>query len=129
MYSLGFAIFFAHTLIFFPEISAPLTKLPQKCSLYMGVVLPTAAMAAIQVLKIALTSDPLVAFPSSNRVFALIIDASTGTATVERGLGAILAQVDKQGAFHMISYGTYQLVKHEKKFAFFIRNGCSSMGM
>ena len=49
-------------------------------------------MQAFHVLKLALTSNPVVAFPRSDRAFALILDASTNT------------QVDKLGAFHVISY-------------------------
>ena len=57
---------------------------------------------------------PVVAFPRSDRQYALIVDASTGPASVEGGMGAILAQVDSQGAFHVISYGSCQLVNYEK---------------
>ena len=32
-------------------------------------------------------------------------------------MGAILAQVDRLGTFHVISYGSRQLVKHEKNYS------------
>ena len=56
-YSLACAIFFILTSKNFFEISAPLTKLTQKDSPYKGGLLPPAAMAAFQVLKLALTSN------------------------------------------------------------------------
>jgi hypothetical protein len=34
------------------------------------------------------------------------VDASTGSATEEGGLGAILTQFDQEGKFHVISYGS-----------------------
>ena len=74
-------------------------------------------MKAFLVLKLALTYNPVVAFPALIRYSALIVDTSTGTATVEGGMGAILAQVDKQGAFHVVSYESRQLVKHEKNYS------------
>ena len=91
-----------------------MTKLTRKDSLYNGGLSPPAAMAAFQILKLPLTLNPVVAFPRSDRQFALSVDASTGTASVEGGMGEVLTQVDKQGAFHVISYGSCHLVKHEK---------------
>ena len=67
---------------------------------------------AFQILKLALTSNPVVAFPRSDRQFALIVDVSIGTASVEGSKGAILAQVDKQGTFQVVSDGSCQLVQH-----------------
>ncbi len=42
------------------------------------------------------------------------MDASTGTDTIEGGMGAILCQIDKSGKFHAISYASKQLIKHKK---------------
>jgi hypothetical protein len=74
-------------------------------------------MRAFLQLKLALTSDPVVAYPRADRHYALIVDASTGSASSEGGMGAILAQIDKSGTFHVISYGSRQLVKHEKNYS------------
>ena len=101
----------------FSAISAPLTKLTCKDSPYKGGILPPDAMQAFQVLKLSLTSNPVVAFPRSDHQYALIVDASTGTSSIEGGMGAILAQVDRLGTFHVISYGSRQLVKHEKNYS------------
>ena len=98
----------------FSEISAPLSKLTRKDSPYKGGLLPPAAISAFQVLKLALTSNPFVAFPRSDRQFALIVDASTGTASVEGDTGAILAQVDQQGTsmwFHMDLASLLSMIK------------------
>ena len=77
-------------------------------------------MRAFLQLNLALPSDPVVAYPRADRHYALIVDASTGTATTEGGMGAILTQVDKQGTFHVISYGSRQLIKHEKNYSPFL---------
>jgi hypothetical protein len=45
------------------------------------------------------------------------VDASTGSATEEGGLGAILTQIDEEGKFHVISHVSRQLVKHEKNYS------------
>ena len=76
--------------------------------------MPIEALRAFKTLQLALTSDPVVAYPRSDRQYALIVDASTGSATSEGGLGAILAQIDSQNQFHVISYGSRQLIDQEK---------------
>ena len=98
--------FFSQSHEIFSKISAPLTKLTQKDSLYKGGILMPTAMAAFQIIILALTSDPVVAFPRSDRQYAIIVDASTGTASVEGRMGAILAQVYKLGTFHVVSDGS-----------------------
>jgi hypothetical protein len=57
------------------------------------------------------------AYPRSDRTYALIVDASTGTDQIEGGMGAILCQIDKKGKFHVISYASKQLIKHEKNYS------------
>ena len=114
---IGLCNFFRTHIKNFATISAPLTRLTRKDSGYKGGVLPPEAMRAFLTLKLALTSDPVVAYPRSDRHYALIVDASTGTATSEGGMGAILTQIDSAGQFHVISYGSRQLVKHEKNYS------------
>ena len=79
--------------------------------------LPPEAMRAFECLKLALTSDPVVAYPRSDMQYALIVDASTGSSTSEGGLTAILAQVNTQNQFHVISYGSRQLIDQEKNYS------------
>jgi hypothetical protein len=56
------------------------------------------------------------AYPRSDRTYALIVDASTGTDSVKGGMGAILTQIDKEGKFDTISYASKQLTKHKKNY-------------
>ena len=60
------------------------------------------------------------AYPRSDRTYALIVDASAGTDTIEGGIGAILTQIDKNGKFHAISYTSKQLIKHSKNYSPFL---------
>ena len=114
---IGLCNFFRTHIKNFANISQPLTKLTRKDTDYKGGTLPPEAMRAFLQLKLALTSEPVVAYPRADRHYALIVDAATGNATTEGGMGAILAQVDTQGIFHVISYGSRQLVKHEKNYS------------
>ena len=117
---IGLCNFFRTHIKIFATISQPLTKLTRKDSNFKGGVLPPDAMRAFLQLKLALTSDPVVAYPRNDRHYALIVDASTGTAVTEGGMGAILTQIDKNGSFHVISYGSRQLIKHEKNYSPFL---------
>jgi hypothetical protein len=60
------------------------------------------------------------AYPRSDRMYPLIVDASTGTNLIKGGMGAILTQIDKKGKFHAISYASKQLIKHEKNYSSFL---------
>jgi hypothetical protein len=68
-------------------ISAPLTKLTRKDkdSGYHGGPLPADALKAFNFLKQQLVSNPVVAYPRADRQYALIVDASTGSATEAGG--------------------------------------------
>jgi transposase InsO family protein len=68
-------------------------------------------------LKKRLITDPVVAYPRSDRKYVLITDAATGTATVTGGFGAILTQVDEDNKYHVIAYGSRQLKDHEKNYS------------
>ena len=114
---IGLCNFFRTHIKNFATISQPLTKLTRTDSHYKGGTLPPEAMRAFLQLKLALTSDPVVAYPRADRHYALIVDASTGSASSEGGMGAILAQVDNSGTFHVISYGSRQLIKHERNYS------------
>jgi len=114
---IGLCNFFRTHIKNFSKMSAPLTRLTRNDSTYKGGELPKDAMTAFLQLQLALTSDPVVAYPRNDRKYALIVDASTGNASTDGGLGAILAQVDERGLFHVISYGSRQLQKHEKNYS------------
>jgi len=71
-------------------------------------------------LRKQLISEPVMAFPRVDRQYALITDATTGTAEMPGGLGAILTQVDKDGKFYAISFPSQQLKDHENKYLPFL---------
>ncbi len=68
----------------------------RKDSGYNGGPLPTEALNAFLELKKRLITDPVVAYPRSDRRYVLITDASTGTDKITVGFGAILTQLDKK---------------------------------
>ena len=57
------------------------------------------------------------AFPRSDRQYALITDAATGTAYFSGKLGAILMQVGNNGNHYAISFPSRQLKDHEKNYS------------
>ena len=117
---IGLCNFFRTHIRNFSMLSAPLTRLTRKDSGYTEGPLPKEAHLAYQELKSALMTNPVVDYPRRNRRYALIVDASTGTDKLEGGLGAILAQIDENNRFRVISYGSRQLVKHEKNYSPFL---------
>ncbi len=81
----------------FVIIAAPLFKVTRKDSGYKSGPLLPDALHAFKVLQQQLTSDPVMAFPHSDRQYTLITDTATGSADFSGGLGAILTQMDKNG--------------------------------
>jgi hypothetical protein len=102
----GLCNFFRTHIKDFAIIAAPLFKLTRKDSRYKNGPLPPDALHAFKVLQQQLTSDPVMAFPRSDRKYALITDAATGTADFSGGLGAILTQVDTNGNHYAISFAS-----------------------
>jgi len=113
----GLCNFFRTHIRNFAQMSAPLTRLTRKDSGYTKGEIPEEAMKAFIQLRKALITNPVVDFPRNNRPYYLIVDAATGTESTEGGIGAILAQKDENGNFRVISYGSRQLVKHEKNYS------------
>jgi hypothetical protein len=97
-----------------------LNKATRKDSEYTKGPITGKALDAFNVLKTMLCSEPTMAYPKSDITYALIVDASTGTDTVEGGMCAILCQIDKTGKFHAISYASKQLIKHKKNYSPFL---------
>lgn len=58
-------------------------------------------------------TDPVVAYPRSDRKYVVITDASTGTDKITGGFGAILTQIDKKKNYYVIAYGSRQLRDHK----------------
>ncbi len=59
------------------------------------------------------------AFPQTDRQYALITDATTGMADTPGRLGGILTQVDKDGKFYAISFPFRQLKDHVNNYSNF----------
>jgi hypothetical protein len=74
------------------------------------------SFGSFKILNTMLCSVPIVAYFRFGRTYALTVDASIGTDTVEGGLRAILTQIDKDVKFHAISYTLKQLIKHENNY-------------
>ncbi len=100
----GLCNFFRTHIKDFTLIAAPLFKLTRNDSGYKSGPLPEKALKDFYILQKQLTSEPVMAFPKSDRQYALITDAATGTADTPGGLGAILTQVDNEGNFYAISF-------------------------
>jgi hypothetical protein len=94
-----------------------LNKATRKDAEYTKGLITGKALEAFTLLKKMLCTEPIMAYPRSDRTYALIADASTSTETVEGGVGAILTQIDKDGKFHAISYASKQLIKQEKNYS------------
>ncbi len=62
----------------------------------------------------------MLAYPRSDREYALITDASFRDENMEGGLGAILAQLDGSGKFHVIAYASRKIQKYEKNYTPFL---------
>ena len=117
---LGLCNFFRTHIKSFHILSQPLNKLLCKNAEWKGGTFPPIALLAFNKLREALCSDPIVAYPQADHLYALIIDASTGTASTPGGMGFILAQTDEQNKFHVISYGSRQLTDAEKNYSPFL---------
>ncbi len=67
------------------------------------------------------------AFPRSDRQYALITDAATGTVESSGGLGAILAKLDAQGNHFAISFASRQLIDHERNYSPFLLDAAAAV--
>jgi hypothetical protein len=82
-------IFWTHTQNFSLISSVP-TKLTRKDSKWKERALPEEARKYFNERKLALISEPCLAFPRSDTKFTLIDDSAVSSATTARGIGAIL---------------------------------------
>ena len=117
---LGLCNFFRSHVRNFSAIANPLNQLTRKDSVWRGGVLNDNALKAFNELKTALCSEPVVAYPRKDRPYSLIVDAATGNAEQEGGMGAILCQLDKDRNYRVIAYASRALAKHEKNYTPFL---------
>jgi hypothetical protein len=117
---LGLCNFFRGHIQNFTQITSPLTQLTKKDSVWKGGPLPENALRAFCHLQSLLCSEPVLAYPRSDREYALITEASFGDENTEGGLGAILAQLHSSGKFYVIAYASRKLQKYEKNYTPFL---------
>ncbi len=106
---LGLCNFFRRHIQNFAQITSPLTNLTKKDAGWKRGSLPENALRAFRHLQSLLCSQPILAYPRSDRQYALITDASFGDENTAGGLGAILTHIDKDGRFYVIAYASRKL--------------------
>jgi RNase H-like domain found in reverse transcriptase len=111
----------------FALIATPLFKLTRKDSGYKSGPLPEKALKAFYILQKQLTSERVMAFTKSDRQYAIITNAATGTANTPGGLRAILTQVDQDGNVHAISFSSRQLKDHEMNYSPFLLEAAAAV--
>jgi hypothetical protein len=67
------------------------------------------------------------AFPKSDRKYALITNSATSTAESPGSLEAILMQIDSDGKFYAISFASHQLKDHENNYSPFLLNAAMAV--
>jgi hypothetical protein len=117
---LGLCNFFRAHVRNFAQVAAPLTELTRKDCPWKAGPLPDKALKAFKELKLALVSEPVLAYPRKGRKYALTTDASVGEENRPGGLGAILSQIDEDGNHHAIGYASRKLTDYEKNYTPFL---------
>ena len=105
---LGLAGYYRNFIPNFATLSAPLVQLTKKGSKFLWT---SSQEHAFLQLKSLLCSAPILAYPQFNKRFFLQTDAS------DRGLGAVLTQVDHNGHERVISYASRSLSDREKAYS------------
>ena len=105
---LGLAGYYRNFIPNFAVLSAPLVQLTKKGSPFSWTDLQEQAFLQ---LKSLLCSAPILAYPQFDKRFFLQTDAS------DKGLGAVLTQLDSTGREHVISYASRSLSDREKSYS------------
>ena len=114
----------------FARRAAPLFALTRQDCKWRGGELPEDAKRAFEVLRKAISEEPVLAFPTAKGVFHMYVDASLGDDKVEGGLGAVLMQQTGDEQKRVIGYASRRLIKHEKNYpAFLIELQAAVYGM
>ena len=104
---LGLANYYRRFVKDFANIAKPLHRLTEKsCKFHWTNVCQT----AFDDLRHRLVSAPILAFPDHNQEFILDTDAS------DDGIGAVLSQIQDDGAEHVIAYASRILTKPERRY-------------
>lgn len=104
---LGLAQYYRRFVKNFSKIATPLHNLLQKNVVWDW---SPDCQKSFEILRDALASPPILAYPNPHKEFILTTDAS------EMALSYILGQKDDQGREHVIAYGGRSLRKPEKKY-------------
>ena len=94
----------------YSSVASPLTDLTRKCMPNQVVWTPECA-AAFEKLKSLLCSAPVLQAPNFEKQFIVQTDAS------ERGVGAVLSQLDESGADHPVAYFSRKLLPREERYS------------
>ncbi len=113
---LGLCNYFRTHVRNFSTKAGPLNFLTSKKAGWRGGPLPPDAKKSFDELQKALISNPVVAYPRTDRPFHLIVDAATGGADSSGGFGAILGQENDKGQLHVVAYASRSLRDHERNY-------------
>ena len=118
---LGLANYFRQFIHDFAKRAAPLFHLTRKeVDWKSGNPMTPRALAAFEDLKAAITSRPLLAYPTAHLRFTLTVDAAQGDATNLGGMGACLLQKQDDGSIRPVGYASRQLYKYEANYPPFL---------
>jgi len=123
---IGLVNYFRGHIPHFTQLSGHLTALLRKDASWKSGPLPDRAKQAFEVLKTALSSDPIMAYPMADCQFILTTDAATGTDEIVGGFGAVLSQI-QEGSERIIAYASRTLRKHEKNYSPFLAEMAASV--
>ena len=107
---LGFTGYYRKFIPNYSSVASPLTDLTRKSMPNQVVWTPECAVA-FEKLKFLLCSAPVLQAPNFEKQFILQTDAS------ERGVGAVLNQLDGSGADHPVAYFSRKLLPREEKYS------------
>ena len=105
---LGLANYYRHFISHFATITKPLHYLTEKNVSFKWT---TQCQTAFDTLCEQLSSPPVLVFPDFSKSFILDTDASVV------GLGAVLSQVQDDGAEHVVAYASRVLTKEERQYS------------
>ena len=97
-----------------PPDCLKLTPLTRKDCAWKAGPLPDVALKAFWELQLALSAEPVLAYPRWRLQYALATKASVGEEDHSGGLGAILSQIDEEGNHHTIGYARWRFTNFEK---------------
>jgi len=105
---LGLASFYRRFILNFAKIADPLHKLTRKNVPFEW---SSVCQTSFDVLKNKLVMSPVLAYPDFSRNFCIETDASA------QGLGAILSQIQNDGARHPVAYASRALSSSERNYS------------